>query len=115
MSPRDIVALLLRHRIPAILTALVAGILSFQLIHANPGYMDSGGVMFTAPKSSGSLFDNMQSLQAAQEAVAGYMMDSQGEQRVRAAGGTASYNVAMLNSYNEAFSRTIASLMSRSR
>jgi glycosyltransferase involved in cell wall biosynthesis len=103
VSPRDIVALLLRHRIPVILTALVAGILSFQLIHANPGYTDSGGVMFTAPKSSGSLFDNMQSLQAAQEAVAGYMMDSQGEQRVRAAGGTASYNVAMLNSYNEDF------------
>ena len=103
MSPRDIVALLLRHRIAVMFAALVAGVLSFQLIHANPGYMDSGGVMFTAPKSSGNLFENMQSLQAAEETVAAYMMGSQGEQQVRAAGGTASYNVAMLNTYNEDF------------
>jgi hypothetical protein len=120
VSPRNIAALFLRHRIAVIFTALVAGVLSFQLIHANPGYMDSGGVMFTAPKSSGNLFQNMQSLRVAEETVAAYMMGPQGEQQVRAAGGTASYNVAMLNTYNEDFpgrpsARSSASFAGRRR
>lgn len=103
MSPGDILALLLRHRIAVTFAVLVAGVLSFRIIHANPGYMESGGVVFTAPKSASNIFQSLPSLQVTEETVAGYMMGSQGGQQVRAAGGTAPYTVAMLNTYNEDF------------
>jgi hypothetical protein len=103
VSPQDIATLLLRHRIAVAFVALVAGALSYHLIRANPEYMDSGGVAFTAPNNSVIMFQNTRSLQVVEEAVAWYMMGSQGEQQVRAAGGTAPYNVAMLNLYNEDF------------
>jgi hypothetical protein len=103
VSPQDIATLLLRHRIAVVFVALVAGMLSFHLIHANPGYMDSGEVAFTAPKSSVNPFQDIRSLQVAEEAAAWYMMGWQGEKQVHAAGGTAPYNVAMLNTYNEDF------------
>lgn len=103
MSTRDIAAMLLRHCIATTIVALAAGMLSYHLIRGNPGYIDSGGVAFTAPKSSVTMFQNMRSLLAVEDAVAAYMMGSQAEQQVRAAGGTAPYNVAMLNLYNEQY------------
>ena len=95
--------MLLRHRVAIAIVTLVAGMLSYQLIRENPGYIDSGSVTFTAPKGSVSMFQNTRSLQVVEEVTAWYMMGSQGEHQVRAAGGTAPYNVAMLNLYNEEF------------
>jgi predicted O-methyltransferase YrrM len=103
VSSRSIATLPLRHRIAVTFVALAAGALSYHLIHANPGYMDSGSVAFTAPRNSVTMFQDIRSLQVAGEVTAQYMMDRQGEQEVRAAGGTAPYNVAMLNIYNEEF------------
>ena len=95
--------MLLRHRVAIAIVALVAGMLSYQLIRESPGYTDSGSVTFTAPNGSVSMFQNTRSLQVVEEVTASYMMGSQGEQQVRAAGGTAPYSVAMLNLYNEEF------------
>jgi hypothetical protein len=77
--------------------------LSYHLVRGNPGYIDSGGVGFTAPKNPISTFQNMQSLRIVEETVSSYMMGSQGEREVRAAGGTAPYSVTMLNLYNEEY------------
>jgi hypothetical protein len=82
---------------------LAACMWSYHLVHGDPGYIDSGGVSFTAPKNSISMYENIESLQVVEEAVAWFMMGSQGEQEVRAAGGTVPYNVAMLNLYNEQY------------
>lgn len=95
--------MLLRHRVAIAIVALAAGMLSYQLIRENPGYIDSGSVTFTVPQGSVSMFGNTRSLQVVEEVTAWYMMGSQGEQQVGAAGGTAPYNVAMLNLYNEEF------------
>jgi hypothetical protein len=95
--------MLRRHRIAIAIAALAAGMFGHYLIRGNPGYIDSGGVAFTAPKNPMSMFANKRSLQVVEEAAAWFMMGSQGEQQVRAAGGTASYNVAMLNLYNQEF------------
>lgn len=93
----------LRHRVALAIAALMASTLIYQVIRENPGYIDSGGVTFAAPNGSRSMFQNMRSLQAVEEVTAWYMMGSQGERQVRAAGGTAPYTVAMLNKYNEEF------------
>jgi hypothetical protein len=77
--------------------------LSYHLVRDNPGYIDSGGVGFIAPKNPVSTFQNARSLRIVEEAVALYMTGPQGEREVRAAGGTASYRVAMLNLYNEEY------------
>jgi hypothetical protein len=95
--------MLRRHRIAIVIVALAAGVLSYHLVRGNPGYIDSGSVAFTAPKNSVSMFQNRRSLLVVEEAAASYMMGSQGEQKVRTAGGTAPYSVAMLNLYNEEF------------
>jgi hypothetical protein len=95
--------MLLRHRIAITLVALTACLISYHLIHANPGYMDSASVAFTAPKGSVSIFQDIRSLQAVEEVTVSYMMGSKGEQQVRAAGGSARYDVTMLNIYNEEF------------
>jgi hypothetical protein len=95
--------MLRRHRIAIAIVALAAGMLGYHLVRGNPGYIDSGSVHFIAPKNSVSMFQNTRSLLVVEEAAAWYMMGSQGEQQVRAAGGTATYNVAMLNLYNEEF------------
>jgi hypothetical protein len=103
VSPQEIAAMLRRHGIVLAIVALAACMWSYHLVHGDPGYIDSGGVSFTAPKTSISLFENIESLQVVEEAVAGFMMGSQGEHEVRAAGGTVPYNVAMLNLYNEQY------------
>jgi len=103
MSYQDVVAMLLRHRLVIAIIALAAGLLSYQLIRENPGYTDSASVTFIAPKGSASSFQNTRSRQIVEEVTAWYMMGPQGEQQVRAAGGTEPYNVAMLNLYNDEF------------
>jgi hypothetical protein len=86
-----------------VLAALIMVTLSYQLVHEDPGYAESGTVAFTAPKSSVAMFQNTAGLMAVEEAAAGYMAGPQAEQQVRAAGGTVPYNVSMLNSYNEEY------------
>jgi len=95
--------MLRRHLIAIAIVALVACMFSYHLIHDDPGYIDSGGVGFIAPENPISMFQNTESLQVTEEAAAWFMMGSQGEREVRAAGGTVSYNVAMLNLYNEQY------------
>ena len=103
MSPQEISAMLRRHRIAIAITVLAACMLGFHLVRGNPGYIDSGGVAFTAPRNPVSMFQNMRSLRVVEEVSTSFMMGSQGESEVRAAGGTAHYNVAMLNLYNEEY------------
>jgi hypothetical protein len=103
VSLHEIATMLCRHRIAITIVALSACMLSYHLVRSNPGYIDSGGVGFTAPKNSVAMFQDIQSLQVVEQATTGYIMGSQGEREVRAAGGTALYNVAMLNLYNEQY------------
>jgi hypothetical protein len=103
VSPQEIAAILRRHLIAIAIVALAACMLSYHLIYANPGYIDSGNVGFIAPKNPISMFVDTRSLQVTEEAAAWFIMGPQGQRQVRAAGGTVPYDVAMLNSYNEEY------------
>jgi hypothetical protein len=103
VSPPDLVALLRRHFIAVLVVCVVIGGYGYHVIHKNPGYVDAATVGFVGPRAGGSVFSNYRGLLATEEATAWFMMGPQGEQEVRAAGGTADYNVALSNSFNEEF------------
>lgn len=105
VNNKGITATLLRHhRAAIVIAALIAGMLSYWLIRENPGYVDSGGVTFITPQGGPiAMFHDKKALLAVEDVAAGYMLGPQGEQRVRAAGGTAPYKVTMLNLYNEEY------------
>jgi hypothetical protein len=103
VSPPDIVALLRRHLIAVLVVCAVVGGYGYHVIHKNPGYVDAATVGFVGPRAGGSVFSNYRGLLSTEEATAWFMMGPQGEQEVRAAGGTTDYNVALSNSFNEEY------------
>lgn len=103
MTTQYIASMLFRNGFAIAIVTLAAGMLSYHLIRDNPGYIDSAGVAFTAPNNSVAMFQNMKGLLAVEDTVATYMVGPQAEQKIHAAGGTAPYDVALLNLYNEQY------------
>jgi hypothetical protein len=103
VSPPDIVAMLRRHLIAVAVACLAVLGLGYHFAHMNPGYTDVGTIGFLAPHDPLTGFANSRGTQAIKVATAEYMMGSAASQQVRAAGGTANYDVELVNSYNEEF------------
>jgi hypothetical protein len=86
----------------AVLVVFVAvGGYGYHLVHKNPGYLNTVTVGFVGPRASSTVFSNYRGLLVTEEVSAWYMATPEAQQQVRAAGGTAQYNVALSNSFNE--------------
>lgn len=94
MSLPQIVALLRRNLAVVVAVCAFAAVLSYGLLHANPGYADTATVEFTGPGG------NSDSFLATSQVMAEYMMGAAAQAQVRQAGGTTSYDVALVNLYN---------------
>ena len=103
MSPPNIVAMLRRHLIAVAVACLAVLGFGYHLAHMNPGYTDVGTIGFIAPNDPLTGFADSRGTQAIKVATAEYMMGSAASQQVRAAGGTANYDVELVNSYNEEY------------
>jgi hypothetical protein len=100
MSPQDIAALLWRHVVAvAVIVVLTMGV-AYHLERADPGYADTATIAFTPPDAQG-LFTHVGSLLVIDALTANTVMSTQGQQQVRDAGGTADYNVALVNLNDE--------------
>jgi hypothetical protein len=103
VNPQAIVGLIRRHLIAVLVILLATVALTYYLKRTQQPYMDSATVVFTSPASKA--FPNPYasfggSLVEAAGVVAISMMSPQGQDQVRAAGGTGSYQVSLVNSYN---------------
>jgi len=103
VSPPDIVAMLRRHLIAVAVACLAVLGFGYHLAHVNPGYTDVGTIGFIAPQDPLTGFANARGTQAIRVVTAEYMMGAAARQQVRAAGGTAAYDVELVNSYNQEF------------
>lgn len=103
MSPRQIAALFRRHLAAVAVVFLVTAGLGYHLKHADPGYTDVATVAFTAPKFQPNLFAYGQSLLVMDELAVSSMTTVHSQQQVRMAGGTAHYDVALVNLNTEDF------------
>jgi hypothetical protein len=99
VSPQGIVALTRRHRVGVVTVLVLAACLAYGLEHSAPGYSDSATVAFTAPGAD--LFSHQSGLLVIDALTADSVMSETGHQQVRAAGGTAHYNVALVNLNDE--------------
>jgi hypothetical protein len=100
MSPPEIVALMRRHLVAVLVVCALSAGLGYRLLHANPGYTDTATVAFTLP---GGQFGAGVSLLVTDQVMANYMMGADAQRHIRAAGGTASYDVALVNLNDEFF------------
>lgn len=105
MNLSVVMAMLRRHVMAVTGLLLIAGILGYQILHANPGYQDSGTIAFTAPNSWGpkNEFEDMQSLLSDEEITGWFVEGDSGQREVREAGGVCSYTVTFFNAYNEEY------------
>jgi hypothetical protein len=97
MSPLEIVALLRRNLVAVIAVCAFGAVLSYVLLHADPGYVDTATVAFYGP---GGTNQNADGLLATSQVTADYVMDAAAQAQIRQAGGTTSYDVAPVNLYN---------------
>ena len=84
---------------------LTAGV-AYGIKRTPPMYAESATVVFTPPKSL--VFPNPYAswrgdLQTSADVMTKAMLDSRSEQRVREAGGTADFNLVLVNLYNEEY------------
>ena len=100
MSPTGIVALLRRNLAATVAVCAFAAVLSYGLLHANPGYADTATVALTGP---GRSYQEPNSLLATSQVMANYMMGTAAQAQIRQEGGTTSYDVALVNLYNEEY------------
>jgi hypothetical protein len=103
VSPPDILAMLRRHVIAVAVVCLAVLGFGYHLAHMNPGYTDAGTIGFIAPNDPLTGFAYAQGTQVIKVVTADYMTGTAANQQIRAAGGTAPYNVELLNGYNEEF------------
>jgi hypothetical protein len=89
-------ALVRRHRAAVVAVFVLAVGLFYGLEHAAPIYADNATVAFTAPAGVGS-FNDGTGLIVADALTADSVMSEAGQRQVRAAGGTATYKVALVN------------------
>jgi hypothetical protein len=116
MSPRAISAQK-RLRLAAVVVVLVlaAGV-GYDIKSAPPTYLESATVIFTMPKFWAAPYTYSwlaPSVIASGEAMTQILMSPQSQHRIREAGGTARYDLVLINLYNEDhpnYSRPLASL-----
>jgi hypothetical protein len=101
VSPQQLVALLRRHAIAVSIVFVVAAGLGYHIKHQDPGYTDTATVAFTGPQ--GSLFAYGQDLLVMDALATNLVMSEDGQQKVRNAGGTAAYDIALVNLNDEDF------------
>jgi hypothetical protein len=82
---------------------ILAAALAYHLEHADPGYAEVATVAFTAPRGQAQIFNYAGSLVVVDELAAHSVMSAPSQQQVRNLGGTASYDVALVNLSNEDF------------
>jgi hypothetical protein len=99
----EMTALFRRHMVAVSAVLILAAGLAYYFKHANPGYADGATVAFTTPVRQGGPFSGSQSLLVIDELATNLVMSAQGQRQVRSAGGTASYDVALVNLYNEEY------------
>jgi hypothetical protein len=99
VSPSAIAALWRRHLAAVALIFVCAAGLGYYIKHEPAGYADTATVAFTWQK--GGLFNHEAALLVIDELTTRAVMSPAGQQQIRADGGTASYNVALVNLNNE--------------
>jgi hypothetical protein len=102
VSPQQLIALVRRHVVAVLLVFILAAGIDYHIGHADPGYIDAATVAFTSP-GRGGLFIYSQDLLVVDALVTNQIMSQEGQQKVRKAGGTASYDVALINLNDEDF------------
>jgi hypothetical protein len=120
MSPRAISAQK-RLRLAAVVVAIVlaAGV-GYDIKSAPPTYLESATVIFTLPKFWASSYTYSwlaPSVITSGEAMTQILTSPQSQHRIREAGGTADYNLVLINLYNEDhpnYSRPLATLTAAS-
>jgi hypothetical protein len=120
MSPREIPAQR-RLRLAAVGLALVlaAGV-GYDIKSAPPTYLESATVIFIMPKIWAAPYTYSWlagSVITSGEAMTQILMNPQSQHRIREAGGTARYDLALINLYNEDhpnYSRPLATLTAAS-
>jgi hypothetical protein len=107
MRFREIAVPSKRRLIALITSLLLAGGLGYYLKSTPPAYLESATVVFVAPKSTASPPNPYSafgpSLITTGDVIATTLSGPQYQGRVRAAGGTANYTIALVNLYNLEF------------
>jgi len=107
MTVGEIAALLRRHWVAAAVVLVLAGAALHSIKNSPPGYQETSTIIFIAPKSSNFPnpydSDSDAPLITTDEIVVRDMMSPQEQRLVQAAGGSAEFNVAMVNLYNEEY------------
>jgi hypothetical protein len=99
----EMTALFRRHMVAVSAVIILAAGLAYYFKHANPGYADGATVAFTTPVKQGWPFSGSQSLLVIDELATNSVMSAEGQREVQSAGGTASYDVSLVNLYNEEY------------
>ena len=103
---REISAIMRRHLVALFVVFIVTVGIAYEFKTTPPAYVESATVVFTAPTST--TFPNPYSafssdLITTAEVMVRTTMSPQSEQEIREAGGTADFNVALVNINNEQF------------
>ena len=96
VTPFAIAALWRRHLAAVAVVFIVAAGLGYHFKHAVPGYTDTATVAFIAPEGT-NLFDPGENLLVVDELTTNSVMSQTGHDQVTKAGGTATYDVALIN------------------
>jgi hypothetical protein len=100
VNPREIVALVRRHAVAVGIVLLLAAGFGYRIKHEDPGYAANATVAFVGP-NNGVVYGS--SLLVIDAVVTDMVMGPRGQQQVRLAGGTAPFDVALVNLNNEEF------------
>jgi hypothetical protein len=105
VSMQEITALIQRHLIAVLVVGVVAIGVAYSIKHTQPEYEESGTIVLTGLPVHGTnpYGDVNASLIATAGTLALMMMSPQSQQQVRAAGGTAAYDLTPVNFYNQEF------------
>jgi hypothetical protein len=103
VSPQQFAALLRRHLVAVSVIFLAAMGFGYHLAHSDPGYAETTTVAFTGPPGQPEIFADGQGLLVMDEVAVATLMGPRGQQQVAAAGGTAPYEVALVNLNTEDF------------
>jgi hypothetical protein len=97
MSLPDIASLMRRHIVAVAVILVIALAMGFDLLHAQPLFNQTATVDFRTQQDP---FVETFPLVATGDLITRAMISPQAEQRVRQAGGTAGYQVSLVNLYN---------------
>jgi hypothetical protein len=101
VSPQQFIALLRRHIVAVVVVLALAAGLYHHIEHADPGYTDTATIAFTGPGTN--LGNDGQDLLVIDALVTNMVMSSEGHEKVRSVGGTANYDVGLVNLNDEDF------------